>query len=92
LHADTWCRVYLALGVRGRPARLASAIGQAGLQPYEPSVCRPGRRGLFSQPLGLETHAAGFAYSAKEKNIITIIFIVIVNKFFKKNYYCRNFG
>jgi hypothetical protein len=51
--------------------------------------CRPGRRGLFSHPLGLETRAARSTDSAekknKKKNIITIIIIIIiVNKFFKK--------
>jgi hypothetical protein len=51
--------------------------------------CRPGRRGLFSHPLGLETRAARSTDSAEKKNkkkyIITIIIIIIiVNKFFKK--------
>jgi predicted protein tyrosine phosphatase len=51
--------------------------------------CRPSHQGLFSQPLGLETCAAGSADPAEkknEKNIITIIIIIIIiiNVFKKK--------
>jgi len=36
-YADTWCKVCPALGARGEPARLAAALGRAGLQTRVPS-------------------------------------------------------
>jgi len=67
--------------------------------PVDPRAkCRPSHQGLFSQPLGLETCAAGSADPAEKKNekniitIIIIIIIIIIINVFKKNCYCRNFG
>jgi hypothetical protein len=50
---------------------------------------RPNRRGLFSQPLGLETRTVRSTNPAEKKNkkkITTIIIIII----FTKKIYCRN--
>ena len=72
--------------------------GAPSAWPVDPRAkCRPDHQGLFSQPLGLETCAAGSADPAEkknEKNIITIIIIIIIIiiNVFKKNCYCRNFG
>jgi hypothetical protein len=95
------------LGARGRPTRLAAAQGERvcrharqGLQP--PSAWptnsragwRPNRRGLFSQPLGLETRTVRSTNPAEKKNekkIITIIIIIIIIIIiFTKKFYCRN--
>jgi len=53
---------------------------------------RPNRRGLFSQPLGLETRTVRLTNPTEKKNekkIITIIIIIIII-IFTKNFYCRN--
>jgi len=69
-HADICPEVYLVLGARGRPTRLAAVSGRASLQPTEPGVYGL-PQGKVCSPERLTSRHASWVQTRLPRSVLT---------------------